>query len=206
MGMQSKSPMQNAARALLAACAVFASTAPSPAAAQPVFKCGKTYTNVSPTQGPQQLRARGCTLVDTTDRTREPIAIDGSNQITIPVGKDGRFWVRGSVNGFPVQFMIDNGATNASGVAVSEEFASHANLIGGNPAFIQTAGGSVATRRLDRVPLTIGPFRLPQATVFVGAVSSRADEAILGRSVLEFFDVAADDTKMTIKSRTKQAP
>ena len=88
-------------------------------------------------------------------------------------------------------------------MAVSEEFAAQANLIGGDPGFIQTAGGSVATRRLDRVPLTIGPFRLPQATVFVGPVSAAPMKPSWGAASSNSSMSAADNTKMTIKSRTK---
>src|SRR4030095_15065788 len=133
------------------------------AAAEPVFKCGKTYTNVP---AGERALPRGRVLVDTTDQPKgktERIAIDGSRQITIPVGQDGRFWIRGSVNGFPVQFVIDKASTFNAGVVVTEEFAARANLIGGAPAHVQTAGGVMEARRMERVSMTFGPFKVPQA-------------------------------------------
>ena len=93
-----------------------------PAAAQPIFKCGKTYTNVPAAEGPAQQKSRGCMLVDPErPHAGKPadIAIDGSRQVTVPIGQDGRFWITGSVNGFPVQFVIDKASTVQAGVAVT---------------------------------------------------------------------------------------
>ena len=175
----------------------------SPASAEPIFKCGKTYTNVPPGQGAAKA-PKGCVLVDTTNPSKgqsEFIAVDGSRQITVPIGQDGRFWIRGSVNGFPVQFVIDKGATVNAGVAVTEDFAARANLIGGVPAHIQTAGGMVDGRRIEGVALTFGPFKVPVSTVLVGAVGGKSTDAVLGQELLSLFDITANDREMTIASR-----
>jgi predicted aspartyl protease len=188
-----------------AAATAFCVVAMQPAtAAESVFKCGKTYTNVPLGEGPGKVRSRSCVLVDTADQPKgktEKIAIDGSRQITVPVGQDGRFWIRGSVNGFPVQFVIDKAATVNAGVVVTEGFAARANLIGGAPAYVQTAGGVMDARRIERVPMTIGPFRVPQATVFVGSLGGKSDAALLGQELLSLFDVTANDREMTLVSK-----
>lgn len=188
----------------VAAAALFALAAQPMALAEPVYKCGKTYTNVPPGEGPAKLRPRGCVQVAIADQPAgkaEQIAVDGSRQITVPVGQDGRFWIRGSVNGFPVQFVIDKGATVNAGVVVTEAFAARANLVGGAPAHVQTASGVVDARRIERVPLTIGPFRVPQATVFVGSLGGKSDAALVGQEVLSLFDVTANDREMTLGSK-----
>lgn len=192
-------------RALRLACAqvamVLGVVAGQPAAAEPIFKCGKAYTNVPAEVGPAKARARDCVLVETSGQPKgrnENISLDGSRQITVPVGQDGRFWIRGTVNGFPVQFVIDRTATVNAGVAVSEDFAARANLIGGTPAFIQTAGAATDARRIERVPMTFGPFRVPQATVVVGALGARSTDAVLGPELLSLFDVTANDRELTI--------
>ncbi|VTU32652.1 putative aspartyl protease [Variovorax sp. PBL-H6] len=172
-----------------------------PAAAEPIFKCGKAYTNVPADSGAAKARSGDCMLVDTGVQPRaksENISLDGSRSITVPVGQDGRFWVRGTVNGFPVQFAIDRASTGNAGVAVSEDFAARANLIGGTPAFIQTAGTGTDARRIERVPLTFGPFRVPQATIVVGPLGSKSTDAVLGPELLSLFDVTANDRELTI--------
>jgi predicted aspartyl protease len=174
---------------------------PGAAAAEPIFKCGKTYTNVPP---PSARPARGCVLVDTATQPRTKttsIAVDGSRHITVPVGQDGRFWVPGTVNGFPVRFVIDKAATVNAGVAVSEDFAARANLIGGSPAHMQTAGAVMDARRIERVPMTFGPFSVPQATVVVGSLGHKSADALLGQELLSLFDVTANDRELTIVGR-----
>ncbi|MBT2325222.1 clan AA aspartic protease [Variovorax paradoxus] len=189
-----------AIQAALAACCIAAMHAA--AAAEPVFKCGKTYTNI-PAEGSAKARAGGCVLVDTAQPKgkTERIAVDGSMQITVPVGQDGRFWIDGSVNGFPVRFVIDKAATVHAGVVVTEAFAARANLIAGTPAHVQTASGVMDARRIEQVPMTVGPFRVPQATVLVGSLGGKSDSALLGRELLSLFDVVANDREMTLSSK-----
>lgn len=179
-----------------------------PAAAQPIFKCGKTYTNVPAAEGPAQQKSRGCMLVDPerphAGKTAD-IAIDGSRQVTVPIGQDGRFWVRGSVNGFPVQFVIDKASTVQAGVAVTEAFAARANLIGGAPAHIQTSDGIMEGRRLEGVALSFGPFRVRQATVVVGSLGGKSPDALLGQELLSMFEVTANEREMTIVSKSEAA-
>ena len=172
-----------------------------PGAAEPIFKCGKAYTNVPADAGAAKARARDCVLVEPSGQPKgknENISLDGSRQITVPVGQDGRFWIRGTVNGFPVQFVIDRTAAVNAGVAVSEDFAARANLIGGTPAYIQTAGAATDARRIERVPMTFGPFRVPQATVVVGPLGGKSTDAVLGPELLSLFDVTANDRELTI--------
>jgi predicted aspartyl protease len=173
------------------------------AAAEPVFKCGNTYTNVPLGEGAAN-RSRGCVLVDTADQPKgktEKIAVDGSRQITVPVGQDGRFWIPGTVNGFPVRFVIDKSATVNAGVAVTEDFAARANLIGGSPVHMQAAGTVTDARRIERVPMTFGPFSVPQATVVVGSLRRKSTDALLGQELLSLFDVTANDRELTIVGR-----
>ena len=175
-----------------------------PAVAEPIFKCGKTFTNVPPGSQPAQVRSRDCALVDTAAPPKartERIDIDGSRLITVPVGQDGRFWIRGTVNGFPVQFVIDKGSTVQAGVAVTEAFAARANLIGGAPAHIQTSGGIMEGRRVEGVPMTFGPFRVRQATVVVESLGGRSPDALLGQELLSMFEVTANEREMTIVSK-----
>ncbi len=44
-----------------------------------------------------------------TEATGEPIAI--GREVRIPMSIDGHFWVHGRINGEPVKFLVDSGAT-----------------------------------------------------------------------------------------------
>ncbi len=64
----------------------------------------------------------------------------------IPLAQDGHFWLRAQVNGEPVDFMVDTGATLT---ALSPNSADRAGLVarkGGIPVMLNTANGSVAAQ------------------------------------------------------------
>lgn len=61
----------------------------------------------------------------------------------IPLARDGHFWINADVNGAPVRFMVDTGATLT---AVSPDVAQQAGLdarVGGLPVRVNTANGTI---------------------------------------------------------------
>ena len=44
-----------------------------------------------------------------TEATGQPIVV--GNEVRIPMAIDGHFWVEGAINGTPVKFLVDSGAT-----------------------------------------------------------------------------------------------
>ena len=69
--------------------------------------------------------------------------VEGS-ETRVEMARDGHFWLRAEINGEPVNFLVDTGATLT---AVSQDTAAAAGLVpreGGLPVRMQTANGSVA--------------------------------------------------------------
>jgi aspartyl protease family protein len=69
--------------------------------------------------------------------------VEGS-ETRVEMARDGHFWLRAEINGEPVNFLVDTGATLT---AVSQDTAAAAGLEpreGGLPVRMQTANGSVA--------------------------------------------------------------
>jgi len=64
-------------------------------------------------------------------------------ELQVPRDADGHFHILGSINGVPVRFLVDTGA---SLVTVSESFARRAGLQGGTPIVFQTANGALSGR------------------------------------------------------------
>ena len=90
-----------------------------------------------------------------TEATGEPIV--AGNEVRIPMAIDGHFWVEASLNGVPVKFLVDSGATmttigrataKAAGVTVSPN----------RTQVVRTGNGMlrVSTGRADS--LSIGPI------------------------------------------------
>lgn len=72
-----------------------------------------------------------------------PQQVVAGGETRVPLGPDGHYWVRATINGAPANFLIDTGATVS---AVSPAIAKSAGLEprrGGIPVQIKTANGTV---------------------------------------------------------------
>ncbi len=122
----------------------------------------------------------------------------GAGELVIPRGPDGHFRVAGRVNGQPVEFLVDTGAST---VTVSEAFARMAGLDGGQSVTFQTANGELQGRMLRRVPVQAGHLGLAATQVAVGLVGLESGEALLGQSFLSRFDIHIRQGEMRLSPR-----
>jgi aspartyl protease family protein len=118
-------------------------------------------------------------------------------ELVIPRHRDGHFYVDGTVNGKPLRFMIDTGATS---VVVSEAFAQDAGLPRGEPTTFHTANGTLAGRTVRGLAVTAGPLSVSAASVGVGLVGGKGDVGLLGQSFLSKFDVSMTREEMVLRS------
>ena len=103
--------------------------------------------------------------------------------ITIRRQDDGHYWLQVDVNGKPVRFMIDSGATTT---AVNANTARETGIevdADGYPVFLNTANGSVAAQRGIIQSLKIGTHEIGQHNVVVS--ESFGDTNVLGMNFLD---------------------
>lgn len=104
-------------------------------------------------------------------------------QLSVAKGLGGHYWIPGSANGQPVQFLVDTGATT---VAMNE---AQARLLGidyrvvGKPTVVSTAGGTVTAWRVTLDKVKVGAIEVlgVEAIVLDGPSPT---EALLGMSFL----------------------
>ncbi len=104
-------------------------------------------------------------------------------EITIRRQDDGHYWLQLAVNGKPVRFMIDSGATTT---AVNANTARETGIqvdTDGYPVFLNTANGSVAAQRGIIQSLKIGTHEIGQHNVVVS--ESFGDTNVLGMNFLD---------------------
>jgi aspartyl protease family protein len=118
--------------------------------------------------------------------------------LVIPMAPDGHFYADGTVGGQPARFLVDTGA---SMVTVSEAFARQAGLNGGSPTVFKTANGDLPGRVLTDVPVSMGTAQVSGVRVGVGLVGSAIDEALLGQSFLNKFEITLADRQMTLRPK-----
>jgi len=115
--------------------------------------------------------------------------------------RNGHFSATGEINGQPVEFLIDTGATD---VAVSEESARDLGLEFGPGVTVMTAAGPTAgwMTRLATVQVGALVLRDVSATIAPGL----GEESLLGMSFLQHFSIVQDGDTLVIASRGGDEP
>lgn len=122
--------------------------------------------------------------------------VTASGDLKIPRARDGHFYVEGSINGRPITFLVDTGA---SSVFVSEAFARRAGLKGGETTTFHTANGALAGRVVKEVDVAVGPLSVSSLRVGVGMVGGSEDQGLLGQNFLSRFSISIANGEMLIR-------
>ena len=134
------------------------------------------------------------------ERYLQPSAavVTASGSVQIERHRDGHFYVDGRINGQPVRFMVDTGATY---IAITDELAERAALSGGESAQFRTANGTRTGRLVRTDKVQIGPLQVQHLTVGTGYTGRSAQDALLGQNFLRHFDVLMRDNVMELRPR-----
>ena len=123
-----------------------------------------------------------------------PIVTDANGVVTIDRSHDQHFYVQGSINGHPVDFMVDTGATF---VSVSEDTARAIGLGKGIAARFDTAAGASIGRIVPRASVQVGGIRVDGIRV---SVMPAGTKALLGQNFLNKLDLSQGPLRMTMRA------
>lgn len=106
--------------------------------------------------------------------------VEANGEVRIPMRNDGHFWVQADVNGVPVDFLVDTGATFTT---VDRRVAQRTDLamLEGRRAQVQTANGTVSVGIGRAEALSIGPITAEDILIQVAEVE---DVNVLGMNFL----------------------
>jgi aspartyl protease family protein len=129
---------------------------------------------------------------------RGAAASSDRQSVTLAADPRGHFFTEGAVNGSPVRFLVDTGAT-AVALPASEARRLGVDYRKGQPGFTNTAGGVVRTFRVrfDRVQL--GDIELSGVDGVV--IEQGLDIALLGMSFLNRLEMKREGQTMTLIRR-----
>ena len=94
-----------------------------------------------------------------------PAVESSGGELRIPLHSDGHFWVDAEVNGAPVRFLVDSGA---SVTTISREVADAAGIqTGMRVEIVETANGTVRMPKARAEQLKVGSIRLSDFPLLV---------------------------------------
>ncbi len=113
-----------------------------------------------------------------TEATGDPLVV--GQEVRIPMAIDGHFWVQGSLNGLPVKFLVDSGATMTTvgrdtaakaGIAVSQD----------RNQIVRTGNGMLRVASGRAESLSVGPIERSDVGLHV---AENDDLNVLGMNYL----------------------
>lgn len=122
--------------------------------------------------------------IDARDNPNRHLAVAPGTELVLKRGSHGHYVFPGEINGQPVIFLLDTGATL---VSVPAHLGNTLNLVPGAYQSSVTANGTVTTRATRIARLAFGPFVISdvQASLNPGM---QDDHILLGMSVLKHLE------------------
>ena len=158
---------------------------------------GITLLSVERTQATVEIEGKRRVL-HIGQHYRASIPVSSRPKVTLAADGRGMFFAEGQVNGLPVRFMVDTGATFVS-MSAREATRLGIDFHKGRPVLMQTANGRVMSYlvRLDRIK--VGDIEFTGVEGVVG--EQDMPYALLGMSFLNRLEMTRDGASMTLIQR-----
>lgn len=105
---------------------------------------------------------------------------------------NGHYMVTGAVNGKPLNFVVDTGA---SAISLPRDFAYMANMSCSEQVKVQTANGASSACMGVIAKLKVGPFLLRDVPAYM---APNLNQPLLGMNVLQRFRIEQDNGEMRL--------
>ncbi len=161
-----------------------------------IYKCKDPQGNLSYQDAPcmrenHTLSSRPMTI-EAPPVATEPVS---NGVLVIPQRGRGHFFVDGTVNGKPLTFVVDTGA---SLVVLPRQLAFSAQIYCQNQVMMQTARGLASACSTMIPKLSVGPFQLKDVPAMI---SGDLTQPLLGMSALRQFRIEQEQGEMRIFPR-----
>lgn len=126
-------------------------------------------------------------------KVARPIVAGALGTVVMERSHDQHFYVEGAINGYPVTFLVDTGA---SLVSVSHDLADKIGLPAGAPAIFNTAAGRAVGRIVPEANVRVGEIRVDGIRVGIGD----SEHALLGQNFLNKVEMTQGANRMILRA------
>lgn len=126
------------------------------------------------------------------------VKVQSDGTVVIARDRDGHFRAEGAINGQPVTFLVDTGAT---AISVTDALAARAGLEGGEAVRFRTANGEREGRMVVADQVRVASLVVSGLRVGTGYTGATDRDALLGQNFLRQFDVEMRGDRMLIHPR-----
>jgi aspartyl protease family protein len=123
--------------------------------------------------------------------------VSEAGTIEVPRAEDGHYYLTLEINGTPIQFLADTGATN---MVLSDRDARRVGIDPDSLMYLgsaQTANGTVRTARVELPSVTLGPYQDNDFTAWVN--QGEMSGSLLGMEYLSLYRVEIAGDRMILR-------
>ncbi len=120
-------------------------------------------------------------------------------EVVLQRNRYGHYVASGRINGRPVTFLLDTGATD---VSVPAGLAAQLGLERGAPARYRTANGSITTYRTQLERVELGAIALESVRAHINP-GMAGEDVLLGMSFLKHLDLEQRGDSLTLRQRVR---
>jgi aspartyl protease family protein len=135
----------------------------------------------------QAVTRRGGGIIESFDE-------NGRALVVLQRDRSGHYLAQGEINGLPVHFLVDTGATD---VAISEKLARSIGLEFGPRVTVMTAAGPAPAWKTRLRRVSFGSLALDNVRATITPGLGR--EALLGMSFLQYFSLRQEGDRLVIE-------
>ncbi len=154
---------------------------------------GFTQKTLDDNSAPQLIESSPIDL-DLSSSLGESEANEGNTTLILSRSKDSHFYVDGAINGVPVHFLVDTGA---SIVTIPTSIAESAGLVAQTENNMKTASGLAKGFQTTIQELEISSYKFNNVTAEIVT----GEQALLGMNILDQFDMIQDGDELTLKPK-----
>lgn len=133
------------------------------------------------------------------DKSDSIVHVATTNEFILSADGEGHYRMKGRINDYPVEFLVDTGATL---VAIPKNIAERLHISGRYPVTMTTANGEVTGSLTRLQQLSFGEFKLNDIkAVIIPAASD--DTVLLGMNVLSQFNIEQQGNRLILKKQRR---
>lgn len=122
------------------------------------------------------------------------LSLNNSQQVELVRNRAGHYIAPGEINGVPVQFLLDTGATYLS---IPQNLADQAGLQAGQPSLVSTANGRIRVYRTLVDEVRLDGLQRQRVEAFINP-AEQGDVVLLGMSFLKYFQWRQIDDRLLL--------
>ncbi|BBB25660.1 retropepsin-like aspartic protease family protein [Amphritea japonica] len=134
-------------------------------------------------------------LLQKNDPNHDLNTVENDQPVVLQRNRQGHYVAPGNINGQPVRFLLDTGATD---ISIPGALADKLTLIPGRASYASTANGTIKVYDTQLDSVALGGLSLPNVSAHINP-HMQGDTVLLGMSFLKHLELTQRGDTLTLK-------